>query len=159
MINWAAISSIAITLTLIVNSAVFVVQLADRRKIRAHQDRTQAEQVSGWLTLDPEEKIWTAYVRNGSTQPVYDVVYVVRDSDDLDAAMPEFIPIVPPKTTWDWSPGFFGEPNGNVNPRAYMTFRDGHEISWQRDSHGRLTRATRPVDNAPPADPITDESI
>ncbi|MDQ4033958.1 MAG: hypothetical protein M3332_17640 [Actinomycetota bacterium] len=108
-VNWTAVSSIIAVLALLVSSAVFRVHLTDRRRARADQERAQAEQVAGWLTVDREKKTWTAHARNGSTQPVYDVVYVVRDNEfDTDAAMPEFIPVIPPETTWSWSPGLFG---------------------------------------------------
>ena len=97
---------------------------------------------------------WKAYVRNSSKSPVYDVLYVIHDSQDLDAAMPEMIPLIPPDTTWDFFPTWFGDqPEGN--PRVYMTFRDKRGKAWQRDTHGRLTCVQRNVDNAPPADPVS----
>jgi len=95
-----------------------------------------------------------AYVRNSSKSPVYDVLYVVHDSQDLDAALPEMIPLIPPDTTWDFFPTWFeNQPEGN--PRVYMTFRDKRGNAWQRDTHGRLTSFRRNVDNAPPADPVS----
>jgi hypothetical protein len=64
------------------------------------------------------------------------------------------IPLIPPDTTWDFFPTWFGDqPEGN--PRVYMTFRDKRGKAWQRDTHGRLTRVQRNVDNAPPADPVS----
>lgn len=199
-INWAAVSSIATAAALLVSSAVFRVQLVDRRRLRADQDRAQAEQVAGWLTFDREEKSWTAHVLNGSTQPVYDVLYVVRDAGDSDAAMPEIIPVIPPETTWSWPVSLFGSeffenddsedeveiapddgrkwggiyelynaegdalyvgsvrkraPDDPVNARAYMTFRDGRGLTWQRDSHGRLTSTRRRIDWAPRPNRLT----
>lgn len=141
---------------------MFRVQLADRRRIRRNEDRAQAEQVSGWLTIDSKEGARTAHLRNASTQPVYDVLYVVHDGYESDAAMPEFIPVVPPETTWAWSPGLFGDPEGEpedralaINARPYMTFRDGRGLSWQRDVHGRLIPTRRPVDWAPRPNRLT----
>lgn len=128
--------------------------------------------------------------RNGSTQPIYDVVYVIRDDEeDTDAAMPEFIAVVPPETTWSWRPDLFSPESfdapsedakfavyelkdaedrslyigslknpalgGRVNQRAYVTFRDGRGLSWQRDVHGRLTRTMRRVDSAPRPNRVT----
>jgi hypothetical protein len=94
---------------------------------------------------------WKVYVRNSSKSPVYDVLYVIHDSQDLDAALPEMIP---PDTTWDFFPTWFGnQPEGN--PRVYMTFRDKRGNAWQRDTHGRLAPFRRNVDNAPPADPVS----
>ena len=85
--------------------------------------------------------------------------------------------MIPPETTWNWSPrpfgpeSFGGAPEGRameflnytiptvvaymrvasktlhweaaVNYRAYMTFRDGRGLTWQRDVHGRLSRTVR----------------
>lgn len=86
--------------------------------------------------------------------PVYDVLYVVHDKHDLDAAMPEMIQLIPPDTTHDFFPTWFGDqPDGN--PRVYMTFRDKSGRAWQRDTHGRLTPILRNVDIAPPADPVS----
>ena len=97
---------------------------------------------------------WKAYVRNSSKSPVYDVLYVIHDSQGLDAAMPEMIPLIPPDTTWDFFPTWFGDqPEGN--PRVYMTFRDKRGKAWQRDTHGRLTPFERNIDSAPPADPVS----
>ena len=68
--------------------------------------------------------------------------------------MPEMIPLIPPDTTWDFFPTWFGDqPEGN--PRVYMTFRDKHGQAWQRDTHGRLTSFQRNVDAAPPANPVS----
>ena len=47
--------------------------------------------------------------------------------------MPEMIPLIPPDTTWDFFPTWFGDqPEGN--PRVYMTFRDKRGEAWQRES-------------------------
>ena len=92
--------------------------------------------------------------RNSSKSPVYDVLYVIRDSQDLDAAMPEMIPVLPPDITWDFFPTWFGN-QPERNPRVYMTFRDKRGMAWQRDTHGRLTPFRRNVDDAPPADPVS----
>jgi len=109
-VDWQVVSSVATAGALLVSAGVFRIQLVDRRRLRADQARAQAEQVAGWLTFDREKRSWTAYVKNGSTQPVYDVAYIVRDlnNEDTDAAMPEFIPVIPPETTWSWEPSFFG---------------------------------------------------
>jgi hypothetical protein len=140
-----------------VSLATYRLNVRDKRRAWDDQARSQAEQVAGWLTRERceqhDQMEGKAHVRNGSKLPVYDVVYVVRDRQDLDAAMPEFIPMVPPETTWDFFPTWFGDdPEGN--PKVYMTSRDGRDSSWQRDSHGRLSPTRRPVDNAPPAHPV-----
>jgi hypothetical protein len=44
---------------------------------------------------------------------------------------------------------------GYINHRAYMTFRDGRGLSWQRDTHGRLRPVRRPIDWAPRAGRMT----
>jgi hypothetical protein len=164
VVDWAAVSSIATAAALLVSAAVFRVQLTDRWRLRADQARAQAEQVSGWLTVDREEKLWTAHLRNGSTQPVYDVLYVVHDGCEGDAAMPEFIPVLPPETTWSWALDLWADPKDDSDPRAshvnacpYMTFRDGRERTWQRDVHGRLTQipAGRPIDHTPRPNRLT----
>ena len=197
-VDWQLVSSVATAGALLISAGVFRIQLIDRRRLRADQARAQAEQVAGWLTFDREERSWTAHVKNGSTQPIYDVLYVVRDlnKEDTDAAMPEFIPVIPPETTWSWPPNFFGPESfgvseedmeddprigtiygvgdaqyigsirnvggilkraseGYINHRAYMTFRDGRGLSWQRDSHGRISRTRRRVDWAPKAGRMT----
>lgn len=161
-IDWTAVSSTATAAALLVSAAVFRVQLADRRRIRRSEDRAQAEQVSGWLTVDRETGQWTAHLRNASTQPVYDMLYVVHDGYEGDAAFPEFIPVVPPETTWSWWPTFIGDPRDveddpllTVNARPYMTFRDGRSLSWQRDVHGRISPTRRPVDWAPRPSRVT----
>jgi hypothetical protein len=89
VIDWNAVSSVATASALVVSTAVFRVQLADRRRMRADQERAQAEHVAGWMTFDGEKKLWTGHIRNGSTQPVYDVVCAIRDSkkNDIDVAM------------------------------------------------------------------------
>jgi hypothetical protein len=130
----------------------------DKRYSWEDQERAQAEEVAGWLVREMceehKEMEWKAYVRNSSKSPVYDVLYVVRDTHDLDAAMPEMIPLIPPDTTWDFFPTWFGgQPDGNR--QVYMTFRDKRGKAWQRDTHGRLTRFQRNVDNAPLADPVS----
>jgi hypothetical protein len=76
-VDWQVVSSVATAGALLVSAGVFRIQLIDRRRLRADQDRIQAEQVAGWLTFDREERSWTAHVLNGSTQPVYDVAYIV----------------------------------------------------------------------------------
>ena len=39
---------------------------------------------------------WKAYVRNSSKSPVYDVLYIIHDSQDLDAALPEMLDLAYP---------------------------------------------------------------
>jgi hypothetical protein len=145
-------------LALAVSAASYRLNLRDKRYAWEDQERSQAEEVAGWLVREMcdehQEMEWKAHVRNGSKSPVYEVLYVIHDREDLDAAMPELIPLIPPDTTWDFFPKWFGEPAAG-NPRVYMTFRDKHGYAWQRDTHGRLTPAQRPVDSAPPADPVT----
>jgi hypothetical protein len=69
-------------------------------------------------------------------------------------AQQEMIPLIPPDTTWDFFPTWFGnQPEGN--PRVYMTFRDKRGKACQRDTHGRLTPFRWNVDNAPSADPVS----
>ncbi|WP_433308327.1 hypothetical protein ACQP0U_17545 [Micromonospora sp. CA-269861] len=138
--------------------ATYRLNLRDKRYAWEDQARSQAEEVAGWLAREMcnehQEVEWKAYVRNGSKSPVYDVLYVTRDREDLDASMPEFISLLPPDTTWDFFPTWFGDqPEGN--PRVYMTFRDKRGNAWQRDTHGRLTPTRRPVDHAPPANRLT----
>ena len=145
-------------LALVVSVATYRLNVRDRRHGWEAQERAQAEEVAGWLVREMceehKEMEWKAYVRNSSKSPVYDVLYVIHDSQDLDAAMPEMIPLIPPDTTWDFFPTWFGnQPEGN--PRVYMTFRDKRGKAWQRDTHGRLTPVQRNVDNAPPADPVS----
>ena len=145
-------------LALVVSVATYRLNVRDRRHAWEAQERAQAEEVAGWLVREMceehEEMEWKAYVRNSSKSPVYDVLYVVHDSQDLDAAMPEMIPLIPPDTTWDFFPTWFGDqPEGN--PRVYMTFRDKRGKAWQRDTHGRLSPVRRNVDDAPPADPVS----
>jgi hypothetical protein len=145
-------------LALVVSVAAYRFNVRDRRHAWKAQERAQAEEVAGWLVREMcqehKEMEWKAYVRNSSKSPVYDVLYVIRDSQDLDAAMPEMIPLVPPDTTWGFFPTWFGDqPEGN--PRVYMTFRDKRGEAWQRDTHGRLTPFRRNVDNAPPAHPVS----
>ena len=145
-------------LALVVSVATYRLNVRDRRHAWEAQERAQAEEVAGWLVREMceehKEMEWKAYVRNSSKSPVYDVLYVIHDSQDLDAAMPEMIPLIPPDTTWDFFPTWFGnQPEGN--PRVYMTFRDKRGEAWQRDTHGRLTPFRRNVDNAPPADPVS----
>lgn len=109
-VDWQVVSSIATAGALLVSAGVFRIQLIDRRRLRADQARTQAEHVAGWLTVDRKEGSWTAHVKNGSPQPIYDVVYTARElnDEDTDAAVPEFIPVVPPDTIWSWEPTFLG---------------------------------------------------
>ena len=150
-------SAIAL-LALVVSVATYRLNVRDRRHAWEAQEWAQAEEVAGWLVRERceehEEMEWKAYVRNSSNSPVYDVLFVIHDSQDLDAAMPEMIPLIPPDTTWDFFPTWFGnQPEGN--PRVYMTFRDKRGKAWQRDTHGRLTRIQRNVDNVPPADPVS----
>lgn len=145
-------------LALLVSIATYRLNFRDKRYAWEDQARAQAEEVAGWLVREMcdehEEVEWKAYVRNGSKSPVYDVLYVIHDSEDLDTAMPEFISLVPPDTTWDFFPKWFGEEPGG-NPRVYMTFRDKRGNAWQRDTHGRLMPTRRPVDHAPPANRVT----
>jgi hypothetical protein len=145
-------------LALVVSVATYRLNIRDRRYAWKAQERAQAEEVAGWLAREMcqehGEMEWKAYVRNSSKSPVYDVLYVIHDSQDLDAAMPEMIPLIPPDTAWDFFPTWFGnQPEGN--PRVYMTFRDKRGKAWQRDTHGRLMPFRRNVDNAPPADPVS----
>jgi hypothetical protein len=145
-------------LALVVSAATYRLNVRDRRNGWEAQERAQAEEVAGWLVREMceehKEMEWKAYVRNSSKSPVYDVLYVIHDSEDLDMAVPEMIPLIPPDTTWDFLPTWFGDqPEGN--PRVYITFRDKREKAWQRDTHGRLTRTQRNVDNAPPSDPAS----
>jgi hypothetical protein len=145
-------------LALVVSVATYRLNVRDRRHGWEAQERAQAEEVAGWLVREMceehKEMEWKAFVRNSSKSPVYDVLYVIHDSQDLDAAMPEMIPLIPPDTTRDFFPTWFGnQPEGN--PLVYMTFRDKRGKAWQRDTHGRLTRVQRNVDNAPPADPVS----
>ena len=145
-------------LALVVSVATYRLNVRDSRRAREAQERAQAEEVAGWLVREMceehKEMQWKAYVRNSSMSPVYDVLYVVHDSQDLDAAVPEMIPLIPPDTTWDFFPTWFGDqPEGN--PRVYMTFRDKRGQAWQRDTHGRLAPFQRNVDDAPPADPVS----
>lgn len=145
-------------LALVVSVATYRLNVRDRRRGWEAQERAQAEEVAGWLVREMceehREMEWKAYVRNSSKSPVYDVLYVIHNSQDLDAAMPEMIPLIPPDTTWDFFPIWFGDPPEG-NPRVYMTFRDKRGEAWQRDTHGRLTRVRRNVDSAPPADPVS----
>lgn len=145
-------------LALLVSVASYRLNLRDKRYAWEDQERNQAEEVAGWLAREMceehSEMEWKAYVRNGSKSPVYDVLYVIHDRADLDAAIPELIPVIPPDTTWDFFPTWFGGPPEG-NPRVYMTFRDKRGNAWQRDTHGRLTPTRRPVDSAPPTDPTT----
>ena len=133
-------------LALVVSVATYCLNVRDKRYAWKAQERTQAEEVAGWLVREMceehKEMEWKAYVRNSSKSPVYDVLYVVHDSQDLDAAMPEIIPLVPPDTTWDFFPTWFGN-QPEANPRVYMTFRDKRGKAWQRDTHGRLTAFRR----------------
>jgi hypothetical protein len=145
-------------LALVVSVASYRLNVRDRRNGWEAQERAQAEEVAGWFVREMceehKEMEWKAYVRNSSKSPVYDVLYVIHDAEDLDAAMPEMIPLIPPDTTWDFPPAWFGDqPEGN--PRVYMTFRDKRGKAWQRDTHGRLTRTQRNVDDAPPAHPLS----
>jgi hypothetical protein len=145
-------------LALVVSVVTYRLNVRDKRYAWEVQKRAQAEEVAGWLVREicgeHKEMEWKAYIRNSSRSPVYDVLYVVHDSQGLDAAMPEMIPLIPPDTTWDFFPAWFGnQPEENV--RVYMTFRDKRGRAWQRDTHGRLTPFRRNVDNAPPADPVS----
>ena len=145
-------------LALVVSIAAYRLNVRDKRYAWEAQERAQAEEVAGWLVREVcdehKEMEWKAYVRNSSKSPVYDVLYVIHDSQDLDAAMPEMIPLIPPDTTWDFFPTWFGDqPEGN--PRVYMTFRDKRGKAWQRDTHGRLTPFERNIDSAPPADLVS----
>jgi hypothetical protein len=145
-------------LALVVSVAAYRLNVRDKRFGWEAQEQAQAEEVAGWLVRDMCEEHqgmeWKAYVRNSSKSPVYDVLYVVHDGEDLDTAMPEIIPLIPSDTTWDFLPTWFGDqPEGN--PRVYMTFWDKHGNAWQRDTHGRLSPFRRNVDNASPADRVS----
>jgi hypothetical protein len=145
-------------LALVVSVATYRLNVRDRRRAWEAQERAQAEEVAGWLIREMceehKEVEWKAYVRNSSRSPVYDVLYVIHDSQDLDTALPEMIPLIPPDTTWDFFPTWFGaQPEENL--RVYMTFRDKRGKAWQRDTHGRLAPFRRNVDDAPPADPVS----
>ncbi len=87
-------------LALVVSVATYRLNVRDRRRGWEAQERAQAEEVAGWLVREMcdehKEMDWKAYVRNSSKSPVYDVLYVIHDSQDLDAAMPEMIPLIPP---------------------------------------------------------------
>lgn len=145
-------------LALVVSVATYRLNVRDKRYAWKGQEQAQAEEVAGWLAREMceehAEMEWKAYVRNSSRSPVYDVLYVVHDSRDLDAAMPEMIPLIPPDTTWDFFPTWFGD-QSEGNPQVYMTFRDKRGKAWQRDTHGRLSPVRRNVDDAPPADPVS----
>src|ERR1017187_8424152 len=159
LVDMAQVVARAIALlALVVSVATYRLNIRDRRYAWKAQERAQAEEVAGWLAREMcqehGEMEWKAYVRNSSKSPVYDVLYVIHDSQDLDAAMPEMIPLIPPDTAWDFFPTWFGnQPEGNR--RMYMTFRDKRGKAWQRDTHGRLMPFRRNVDNAPPADPVS----
>jgi hypothetical protein len=109
-------------LALVVSVATYRLNVRDRRHGWEAQERAQAEEVAGWLVREMceerKEMEWKAYVRNSSKSPVYDVLYVIHDSQDLDAALPQMIPLIPPDTTWDFFPTWFGDqPEGN--PQVY----------------------------------------
>jgi hypothetical protein len=134
---------------------VFAVQRRDRGRDRRRVERAQAEQIAGWLSLEDNEQM-VVRLRNASSQPIYDLLWMVRDSGDLDVVTRKpFISVLPPQTTIDLE---LGPMDDYLHPglRVYLTFRDGHGQAWQRDSHGRLIRIDRGfVDDAPPAKAIT----
>ncbi len=92
-----AVTWVIALVALVVALATYRLNVRDKRRSWDEQRRSQAEQVAGWLTremCDEHERMeWKAHVRNGSELPVYDFVYVIRHQE-LDAAMPEFIPMV-----------------------------------------------------------------
>jgi hypothetical protein len=124
---------------------------------RTAEERAQAERVAGWVIVDEETGDLTIHVHNGSSQPVYDVVTVVRDLDDLDFSIDSvnFLPVAPPTTTTTLTLTYEGEGTElqRINRRLYLTFRDGRARTWERDTHGRLRRAHRPADEAPEPGP------
>lgn len=137
----------------------------ERREAERH---AQAEQVAGWVTTDDEKPGLTAHVHNGSTQPVYDVFFVVRmRGDDTDLGTNSFgrHEVLPPGETITRSKWWENVDDDdslseeirmillNVNGRLYLTFRDGRGRAWERDTHGRLSEVRRPIDDAPPAGP------
>jgi hypothetical protein len=133
---------------------VFAVQRADRRRDRRTVERAQAEQIAGWLSLEEDEQV-VVHLHNASSQPIYDLLWMARDYSDLDVVSPDSeISVLPPHKTIDL---YLGPAGGDLHPhlRVYLSFRDGHGLAWQRDSHGRLTRTHRPFDDAPPTNPIT----
>lgn len=152
------ITTIIAVFALAVSVATFLLNLRDRRRSWDDQVRAQAAQVAGWVTREMCEEHgqleWKAHVRNGSKSAIYDVLYVLHDSADLDAALPEMIPQIPPETTWSFNPTWWGGPL-EYPPTVYMIFRDAHGKAWQRDAHGRLSSTRRPIDHAPPSDPVT----
>ena len=85
---------------LVVSVVTYRLNVRDRRHAWEAQERAQAEEVAGLLVREMceehKEMEWKAYVRNSSRSPVYNVLYVIHDSQDLDAALPEMIPLIPP---------------------------------------------------------------
>ena len=107
LVDVSQVVTLAIALlALVVSVATYRLNVRDRRHGWEAQERAQAEEVAGWLVREmcEEHKAMEpkAYVRNSSKSPVYDVLFVIHDSQDLDAAMPEMIPLIPPDTTWDF---------------------------------------------------------
>lgn len=144
-------------LALLLNFSVFMVLRKDRRHVREVEERDQAERVAGWVSVDARQHRLTAHIQNASDQPVYDVLFVVRDKEDLDFSMDTvgMLAVLPPKTIEDRDATFKGESFQSLNERLYLTFRDGRGVSWERDTHGRLRHAWRPLDSAPSPDGTT----
>jgi hypothetical protein len=93
-------------------------------------------------------------VQNASRQPIYDVLFVVRDHNGSDFSIDTvgMMEVLPPDTIETFDGAFDMTTSlASVNHRLYMTFRDGRGLSWQRATHGRLEPARRPVDDAPGA--------
>jgi hypothetical protein len=71
-------------LALVVSVAAYRLSVRDRRYAWEAQERAQAEEVAGWLIREMceehKEMEWKACVRNSSKSPVYDVLYVIHDS-------------------------------------------------------------------------------
>lgn len=119
--------------------------------------RTYAESVAAWTGPDadcPRGRGWQYHwhdivVRNGSDQPVYEVVVAVEvpDSRELTAGEkgPALVAIglVPPGTTVVTSFGDHGqEPRQFAGPLPVF-FNDARGVRWSRNAHGRLGRGPR----------------
>ena len=144
VMNWQAASSIIAAVALLVSASVFVIQLRDRHQIRNASKREQAELVAGWVARNPKTQSASLHVRNGSNMPIYDVVFVVRTADDLDADL-ELIPLIPPDTVWSWPAPHLDDDAPRL--RVLLTFRDTRGNAWRRGPQGHLTQARRPIDN------------
>lgn len=94
----------------------------------------------------------TVVVRNGGTQPVYDLVTVVPAiTDQLRGALNLAVGIVPPGDTIEKDAGcplfdrLYAEP-------LEIYFTDVRSCRWRRDAEGRLRRADTPQSHESPAD-------